>query len=156
MGQTGVLRKRLSTEAPGLQSGDCTRPTKTAKYEDADDNSKCPEKQAGNESPEQQRMIDKCLPLVRKMIEHENGWLFNDAVDPVELGLVDYFDVIDTPMDLSLVEKKLKQGCYKSETMFESDVKLVFNNAILFNGEESDVGVIAKEMLGLFSLHLQN
>lgn len=160
MGQTGELRKRPSTEAPGLQSSDCTRPTKTARHEsasaDAGDTSTDQEKQAGKESANQQWMIDKYFPLVRKMIEHENGWLFKDAVDPVELGLVDYFDVIETPMDLSLVEKKLKQGCYKSEAMFESDVKLVFNNAIVFNGEESDVGVIAKEMLGLFSSHFKN
>ena len=159
-GHTGELRKRPSTEAPGLQSGDCIRPTKTARHDsalaDASDASKHPVAQAGKQSLGKQQMVDRCLPLVRKMIEHENGWLFNDAVDPVELGLVDYFDVIETPMDLSLVEKKLKTGCYESETMFESDMKLVFNNAIVFNGEESDVGVIAKEMLGLFSLHFKN
>jgi len=93
----------------------------------------------------------KCLPLVKHLINHEDGWVFRDAVDPVELGIPDYFDVVENPMDLTLVVNKLEDGAYKDAVSFEMDTKLVFKNAILFNGEESDVGQMAKRLMATFA-----
>mmetsp|Transcript_33222 Transcript_33222/g.70790 ORF Transcript_33222/g.70790 Transcript_33222/m.70790 type:complete len:228 (+) Transcript_33222:289-972(+) len=98
----------------------------------------------------------KCLPLVKKLINHEDGWVFKDAVDPVELGIPDYFDIVEYPMDLTLVANKLEDGAYKDIASFEKDTKLVFENAILFNGEDSDVGSMAKGMLDTFATDLKN
>jgi len=97
----------------------------------------------------------KCIPLVKKLINHEHGWVFKDAVDPIELGIPDYFDIVDHPMDLTLVKNKLEDGAYKEIAPFERDTKLVFENAILFNGEDSDVGAMAKELLDIFNAGLQ-
>lgn len=97
-----------------------------------------------------------CLPLVRKLIDHDHGWVFKDAVDPVELGIPDYFEVVKHPMDLTLVVKKLQEGTYKDLASFERDTKLVFENAILFNGEDSDVGGMAQELLDIFAADLKN
>lgn len=97
----------------------------------------------------------KCLPLVRKLYNHEHGWVFKDPVDPVELGIPDYFDIVQHPMDLALVETKLENGVYKDLDSFERDTKLVFENAILFNGENSDVGGMAKQLLFTFDEDLK-
>lgn len=96
------------------------------------------------------RIAQKCLPLVRKLINHPYGWVFRDAVNPVELGLPDYFDIIENPMDLGLVEKRLENGIYKDMDSFERETKLVFENAILYNGEKSDVGDMAKSLMNQF------
>lgn len=96
----------------------------------------------------------KCLPLVKKLINHKHGWVFKDAVDPVELGIPDYFDIVEHPLDLSLVANKLEDGAYKDMASFELDTKLVFENAILFNGEDSDVGLMAKELLDILAAEL--
>lgn len=98
----------------------------------------------------------KCLPLVKKLINHEHGWVFTDAVDPVELNIPDYFNIVKHPMDLTLVSKKLGDGAYHDVASFESDTKLVFDNAILFNGEDSQMAGIAKEMMEVFTADLQN
>ncbi|KAL7549416.1 hypothetical protein ACHAWF_012686 [Thalassiosira exigua] len=98
----------------------------------------------------------KCLPLVKKLINHEHGWVFKDAVDPFELGIPEYFNIVDHPMDLTLVANKLEDGVYKDVGAFERDTKLVFENAILFNGEDSDVGAMAKELLDIFDADLKN
>lgn len=98
----------------------------------------------------------KCLPLVRKLIDHDHGWVFKDAVDPVELGIPEYFQVVEHPMDLTLVVNKLGDGAYKDISSFERDTKLVFENAILFNGDDSDVGGMAKELLDIFAVDLKN
>ena len=47
-------------------------------------------------------------------------------------------------------------GAYKDVASFERDTKLVFENAILFNGEDSDVGAMAKGLLDLFAQDLKN
>jgi E1A/CREB-binding protein len=93
---------------------------------------------------------------VKRLINHEHGWVFKDAVDPVELGIPDYFDIIKNPMDLTLVANKLEEGAYKDVASFERDTKLVFENAIQFNGEDSAVGVMALELLEIFDADLKS
>lgn len=92
----------------------------------------------------------KCLPIVQQLIDDPFGWVFRDAVDPVVFGLPDYFEVVKNPMHLLLVKKKLENAVYTDMASFERDVKLVFENAILYNGEESEVGQLAHKMMGVF------
>ena len=92
----------------------------------------------------------KCLPIVQQLIDDPFGWVFRDAVDPVVFGLPDYFEVVKNPMHLLLVKKKLENAVYTDMASFERDVKLVFENAILYNGEESEVGQLAHTMMGVF------
>ena len=89
----------------------------------------------------------KCLPVIRRMLDDQFGWVFRDPVDPVALGLPDYFDVVKNPMHLSLIEENVENGVYKDMSTFERETKLVFENAILYNGDESEVGEMAKTML---------
>lgn len=90
------------------------------------------------------------LPLVTSLIDHEFAWVFKDPVDPIELGLPDYFEVIRTPMDLNLIKNQLKIHQYDNFDDVCRDVRLVFENAILYNGEDSDVGDMALQMLDFF------
>jgi hypothetical protein len=92
----------------------------------------------------------KCLPIVQQLIDDPFGWVFRDAVDPVVFGLPDYFEVVKNPMHLLLVKKKLENAVYTDMASFERDVKLVFENAILYNGEDSEVGQLAHTMMGVF------
>ena len=92
----------------------------------------------------------KCLPIVQQLIDDPYGWVFRDAVDPVVFGLPDYFEVVKNPMHLLLVKKKLENAVYTDMASFERDVKLVFENAILYNGDDSEVGTLAKTMMGVF------
>ena len=92
----------------------------------------------------------KCLPLVEALIDHQFGWVFREAVDPVALGLPDYFDVVKTPMHLDLVKKKLDNAVYSDMETFARDTRLVFENAILYNGVSSEVGQLAQSLLTLF------
>ena len=40
-------------------------------------------------------------------MKHKHGWVFNEPVDVVALGLRDYLRVVQTPMDLGTVKSKL-------------------------------------------------
>jgi len=92
----------------------------------------------------------KCLPLVRRLLDDPCGWVFADPVDPEDLGLPDYFDIIKKPMDLSLVKKRLEGGFYHNLGEFKAEVLLVFQNAVMYNGEDSEVGRIAGKFMASF------
>lgn len=92
----------------------------------------------------------KCRPILQEIMDHQFGWVFKDPVDPVALGLPDYFDVIKNPMHLELVKKKLENAIYSDMEGFARDTRLVFENAILYNGEGSEVGELAQSMLSVF------
>ena len=98
----------------------------------------------------------KCLEVHKVLQCHQHGWVFNNPVDPVELGLPDYFEVIKRPMDLGTIKKKLENGCYHSLEEFESHVHLTFDNAMLYNPEGSVVYNMAKEMKDKFTLDYEN
>lgn len=88
----------------------------------------------------------KCLDALKVVQSHQHAWVFNTPVDPVELGLPDYFEVVKKPMDLGTMRKKLENGCYHSLEEFEANVHLTFDNAMLYNPEGSVVYNMAKEM----------
>jgi Bromodomain len=84
------------------------------------------------------------------LLDDQFGWVFREAVDPVALRLPDYYDVVKSPMHLELVKKKLENAVYSDIEAFSHDTKLVFENAILYNGESSEVGELAQCMLKSF------
>jgi len=92
----------------------------------------------------------KCLPLVRRLLDDPCGWVFADPVDPEDLGLPDYFDIIKKPMDLNLVKKRIESGFYNNLGEFKAEVMLVFQNAVMYNGEDSEVGRIAGKFMASF------
>jgi len=96
------------------------------------------------------KIRQKCTPVLRRLTEHENAWIFMQPVDPVELNLPDYFDVIKNPMDLGSIKKRMDNNCYKVISEFAADVRLTFDNAISYNGEGSDVCKVAKDMKSMF------
>jgi E1A/CREB-binding protein len=97
-----------------------------------------------------QRMKTTFKPLIKKITDLEWGWIFSDPVDPDKLQLKDYFKIIKRPMDLGTVRRNLDKGMYKVPKLMYHDIKLTFDNAMLFNPEGSDVHAIAKEYMQKF------
>lgn len=96
------------------------------------------------------KIRQKCTPVLKKLIDHECSWIFMQPVDPIELNLPDYFDVVKRPMDLGSIKKRMENSCYKSISEFGADVNLTFDNAIAYNGDGSDVCKVAREMKASF------
>ena len=93
--------------------------------------------------------------MINKLLNDQYADPFAQPVDPVALGLPDYFEVVKTPMDLGMVKRKVDKGAYADVEAFEADVRLVFSNAVLYNGERSDVGSMAKTMIQVFNKDLK-
>ncbi|KAK6918165.1 Bromodomain [Dillenia turbinata] len=74
-----------------------------------------------------------------KIMKHKHTWVFNVPVDVVALGLPDYFRIIKNPMGLGTMISKLEKKSYSSPLYFASNVRLTFNNAMLYNPRGQDV-----------------
>ncbi|EOA35100.1 hypothetical protein CARUB_v10020214mg [Capsella rubella] len=96
------------------------------------------------------QILKSCNNLLTKLMKHKSGWIFNTPVDAVGLGLHDYHNIVEQPMDLGTVKTRLSKSWYKSPLEFAEDVRLTFNNAMLYNPVGHDVHGMAKILLNLF------
>lgn len=64
---------------------------------------------------------------------------FRMPVDPNQLGIPDYFEIIKKPMDLSTIKRKLDTGQYSDPWEYVDDVWLMFDNAWIYNRKTSRV-----------------
>nr|XP_043621102.1 transcription factor GTE12 [Erigeron canadensis] len=92
----------------------------------------------------------ECGKILKTLMTHEFGYVFNQPVDPVELGIPDYFNIISHPMDLGTIQKKLVEDIYSFTEAFAVDVRLTFANAMKYNPPENYVHSMAKELNLLF------
>lgn len=83
------------------------------------------------------RLLREACSLLRsldteKIFEYE-------VTDDVAPG---YSDEIENPICILDMVGKVQNGEYESMEELEADVKLMFNNCVQFNGEDSDLGEV--------------
>ncbi|KAL2513591.1 transcription factor GTE7-like [Forsythia ovata] len=97
-----------------------------------------------------QDMLKECKQILTKLMKHKNGWIFNAPVDAAALGLLDYHQIVKQPMDLGTVKSILAKDLYPSPVEFAKDVRLTFNNALLYNPKTDQVHGMAEQLLARF------
>lgn len=75
------------------------------------------------------------MHLLSAMQNSTNAWPFLQPVNKDEV--LDYYDVIKQPMDLSTMETKLEQDAYEGPEDFIRDVTLVCNNCRRYNSQDT-------------------
>lgn len=87
----------------------------------------------------------QCENLLKKLMLHRYGWVFNKPVDIIEFNVPDYYDVIKNPMDFGTIKEKLGSDKYSSPMDFLADVSLTFTNAMTYNppGNHAHVKAVA-------------
>lgn len=93
----------------------------------------------------------QCTSILKKLMTHPAGWVFNQPVDPVALNIPDYFSIISKPMDLGTIKSKLEKNIYLATEEFAADVRLTFANAMLYNPPSNNVHQMAKKLNDLFN-----
>ncbi len=89
-----------------------------------------------------QQMID----LLQQFIEDPECWPFLEPVDWKALGLLDYPEIIEKPMDFSTIQVNIAEDLiYTSADMIADDIRLVFTNCMKYNAEGSDFYNLARK-----------
>ncbi|XP_007041233.2 PREDICTED: SWR1 complex bromodomain subunit bdf1 [Theobroma cacao] len=80
--------------------------------------------------------LDSALTVIKKVMKMEAAAPFNEPVNPEALGIPDYFDIIDTPMDFGTICNNLENGdkYMNSEDVFK-DVQYVWDNCCKYNNK---------------------
>jgi hypothetical protein len=84
--------------------------------------------------------------IVENLMGNQYSWPFMYPVDAIELGVPNYYDVIDNPMDLTTAMEKVKNKKYGNEEEFANDIRLICNNAMIFNPPDSPIYKFAEMM----------
>lgn len=95
-----------------------------------------------------------CNTILRELTRKQNlsvVWPFLQPVDPITLGIPDYYNVIKHPMDISLIRHKMESKQYNAAEEFESDFRLMCNNCYVYNAPDSDVVNLCRALENQFN-----
>ncbi|PKU72901.1 ankyrin repeat, bromo and BTB domain-containing protein DDB_G0293800 [Dendrobium catenatum] len=80
--------------------------------------------------------LNSALTVIRKVMKMDAAGPFNAPVNPVALGIPDYFDIIDTPMDFGSICNDLEHGAkYKNSLDVYNDVQFIWDNCYKYNNK---------------------
>ena len=89
-------------------------------------------------------------PVWERLHGSDDAMPFRYPVDPIQLNIPDYFDIIKKPMDLATIGQKLDTGFYKHPWEFCDDMWLMFDNAWLYNKKNSKVYKYSTKLSEMF------
>ena len=87
------------------------------------------------------RLMVKCAEIIKFVSDKDasTGKFFNEPVDPVAHGIPTYYQIINEPMDLGTIQRKMDVNEILTPEEFGRLVRLVFENAMTFNVEPTHV-----------------
>jgi len=99
--------------------------------------------------------LQQCKNIAEKLYKSRAAIPFRQPVDPIELGIPDYFEVIQNPIDLGTIKTKLAQQEYQTLEQFVADVRLVWSNCLTYNRPGSPICKVAQNLSQMFEDLLQ-
>ncbi|TIC16359.1 Bromodomain-containing protein [Wallemia mellicola] len=103
-----------------------------------------------NGTADQMRHCAYILKELHKKVHSSYASPFYDPVDYIALGLPDYPQVVQQPMDLSTVGQKLNLGDYEGPSDFFGDMKLMFGNCYKYNPPGTPVHEAGRQTEAVF------
>lgn len=81
---------------------------------------------------------------------------FIEMVDPERDNAPDYFKIVAEPMSLREVKKRILEKRYRTVAEYRRDMNLIWENAKVYNNEDSHLGQVAKEAACWFTRKMNN
>ncbi|KAG6396373.1 hypothetical protein SASPL_142521 [Salvia splendens] len=104
------------------------------------------------ESKHNEQELITALEVIRKIMKMDAAEPFNVPVNPVALGIPDYFDVITTPMDFGTICSNLEKGVkYKTAEDVFIDVQYVWDNCYKYNNKGDYIVELMKRVKKAFT-----
>ncbi|KAM3131429.1 hypothetical protein pb186bvf_016501 [Paramecium bursaria] len=113
-----------------------------------------------NQAKEDETWEKIAKKIIGILWKSKGAYFFHSPVDPKKFNIPDYFDIVKKPMDFGTIKQKLHNNVYKGCYDFYCDVLQVFENCVLYNGSQNEVGQIGvnmkQEFLELVDQHRLN
>ncbi|PSS02901.1 Bromodomain-containing protein [Actinidia chinensis var. chinensis] len=108
--------------------------------------------------------LKAALAVIKKVMKMDAAEPFNVPVDPITLGIPDYFDIIRTPMDFGTIRSNLENGVkYKNSKNVLRDVQYIWDNCCKYNKKGHYILELMKRVKKNFTkfwteagLHMEN
>ncbi|KAI9090440.1 Bromodomain-containing protein [Phlyctochytrium arcticum] len=114
-----------------------------------------PQEKTSSNDPLLQEQLKFCGNVLKSIKRLKDAKPFLQPVDPIALNIPTYLDVIKHPMDISTMERKLKQNEYSSIEHFKNDMQLILDNCVTFNGPDSAVSQSGKSVIRSFKKYME-
>ena len=88
--------------------------------------------------------------IISQLMRLHSAKIFAEPVDPEKVGASDYHDVVKNPVDFGTIKQRLNTNHYHIAQEFIDDMLLVFDNCLLYNGENSNVGRMCNKVRNEF------
>ncbi|CAG8567573.1 9087_t:CDS:2, partial [Acaulospora morrowiae] len=82
--------------------------------------------------------------IMQEISNHRYASVFQNPIR--EQDAPGYYDIVKQSMDLKTLKKRLRDGVVHDTDQFHRDLMLMFMNASVFNGKETDIHQMATEM----------
>jgi len=106
------------------------------------------------ESRYNDKELKTALSVIKEVMKMDAAEPFNTPVDPVALGIPDYFDVIDTPMDFGTICNTLEHGRkYLNSEDVLKDVEFIWDNCYKYNNKGDYIIDLMKRVKKNFLKH---
>jgi hypothetical protein len=92
----------------------------------------------------------QCRRVLTEIQKKPEAIYFLEPVNPVVLGIADYFKIVKQPMDLGTVQKNLREKKIMSVEQFCQKMRLIWTNAVDYNGSLHEVGKFALTLAAYF------
>ncbi|KAF8641126.1 hypothetical protein AX17_000768 [Amanita inopinata Kibby_2008] len=108
-----------------------------------------------------------CQSTIRSLKRLKDASPFLRPVDPIALNIPHYPQIVKNPMDFSTIERKLSSSNptkpdpnpqnprYRDADEFISDVRLIFQNCLTFNGPDHAVSLMGKRVEEVFDKQIK-
>ncbi|CAK9784528.1 unnamed protein product [Cutaneotrichosporon oleaginosum] len=85
-------------------------------------------------TPDERKLM---LSAINRAFKEQVSFIFREPVDPVKLGIPQYFDIIpkEEARDLTFIKANFESGTYLQAREVDEDFELMLENARVFNGE---------------------
>ncbi|KAK1440376.1 hypothetical protein QVD17_06201 [Tagetes erecta] len=111
-----------------------------------------PESVSRSESVYNKQELNASLEVIKKIMKMDAAEPFNVPVNPVALGIPDYFDVIKTPMDFGTICSNLESGIkYRNSEDVYKDVQYIWENCYKYNNKGDYILELMKRVKKNFS-----
>lgn len=134
----GVGPKGSGTKKKGLASLlSSSRPKRgAAEKEEKDEGSRGKRRRDVDDDIEMQFNVVALEDLVKSMMDHKDGWLFDRPITKKEAP--DYHLCVRYPMDLGTIRSKMNNIQYTCNQEVLDDIKLCFKNCFSYNEDDTD------------------